>query len=103
MISIIGVIYMVGVRNSADVHMINTVAANCGGLSDNLCETPFFQHDSQAILGVFVVVKIEIPTYNSWFSQGGIEERVDHPNKLHITMREVSVWRSVHCEHINSW
>ena len=73
---------MVGGINSADIHMINTIAMNGGGLCDNLCETFFFQHDSQAILGVFVVVKIEIPTYNSWVCIGGIEEGVNHANKL---------------------
>ena len=61
---------MVGGINSADIHMINTIAMNGGGISDNLSKTPFFQHDPQGILGIFVEVKIEIPTYDSWFCIG---------------------------------
>ena len=97
MVTIIRVVNVVGGIKSADIYMINTVAMNGGGLIDNLCETTFFQHESQAILGVFVEVKIEIPTYNSWSSIGGIKERVNHTNKLMITMIEILVWRSVDC------
>ena len=75
---------MVGGINSADIHMINTIATNGGGISDDLFKTPFFQHDPEGILGIFVVVKIEIPAYNSWFCIGGIE--IEIPGEFSFEM-----------------
>ena len=65
---------VVGMIDSADIYMINTITTNCGGRSDNLRETPFFQHDSQAIIWILEIVKIEITAYDSWFYVGGIQE-----------------------------
>ena len=99
-ITIVGVMQVVGMIDSADIYMINTITTNCGGRSDNLRETPFFQHDSQAIIWILVIVKIEIPTYDSWLSVGGIEEGLNHFHKVEITIGVILVGRSVHCNHL---
>ena len=85
---------------SADIYMINTITSDCCGCSDNLCETPFFQHDSQAIIWILVIVKIEIPAYDSWFCVGGTEEGMNHFHKVKITIGVRWVGRSVHCNHL---